>query len=90
METSVEDCQAIIDAAEQSGATLMLAYRLHQEPGTVASVGASLAVHATTTASRRRGREVVRGAHVVVERPPRRPLRGRGRGVGPGRGRRAE
>ncbi|MDV6000075.1 Gfo/Idh/MocA family oxidoreductase [Kocuria rhizophila] len=35
METSVGDCQAIIDAAEQSGATLMLAYRLHQEPGTV-------------------------------------------------------
>ena len=35
METSEEDCQAIIDAAEQSGATLMLAYRLHQEPGTV-------------------------------------------------------
>ena len=35
METSVEDCQAIIDAAEQSGATLMVAYRLHQEPGTV-------------------------------------------------------
>ncbi|WHF21142.1 hypothetical protein QJS66_12840 [Kocuria rhizophila] len=30
-----KDCQAIIDAAEQSGATLMLAHRLHQEPGTV-------------------------------------------------------
>lgn len=35
METSVEDCQAIIDAANTSGATLMVAYRLHQEPGTV-------------------------------------------------------
>lgn len=35
METSVADCQAMIDAAEKSGATLMVAYRLHQEPGTV-------------------------------------------------------
>lgn len=35
METSVEDAQAIVDAAEHSGATLMVAYRLHQEPGTV-------------------------------------------------------
>ena len=35
MATSVEDCQAITDAAKQSGATLMVAYRLHQEPATV-------------------------------------------------------
>lgn len=34
MEDSVEDSQAIIEAAENSGATLMVAYRLHQEPGT--------------------------------------------------------
>jgi len=35
MATSVEDCQAITDAAKQGGATLMVAYRLHQEPATV-------------------------------------------------------
>ncbi|GED00262.1 glucose-fructose oxidoreductase [Kocuria varians] len=35
LETTVEDCQAMIDAAEASGATFMVAYRLHQEPGTV-------------------------------------------------------
>lgn len=35
METSVEDCRAIIDAAAEGGAQLMVAYRLHQEPGNV-------------------------------------------------------
>ena len=39
-EVSVEAAQAIIDAAECGGATLMAAYRLHQEPGTVALVEA--------------------------------------------------
>ncbi|CAM3441096.1 Gfo/Idh/MocA family protein [Dermacoccus barathri] len=37
-EVSVEAAQAIIDAAERGGAKLMVAYRLHQEPGTVALV----------------------------------------------------
>ncbi|MCT1986772.1 Gfo/Idh/MocA family oxidoreductase [Dermacoccus abyssi] len=40
LEVSVEAAQAIIDAAERGGATLMAAYRLHQEPGTVALVEA--------------------------------------------------
>jgi len=35
MATSVEDCQRIIDASERSGAKLMVAYRLHHEPGTL-------------------------------------------------------
>jgi predicted dehydrogenase len=35
MATSEEDCQAIIDASKKSGAKLMIAYRLHCEPGTV-------------------------------------------------------
>ncbi|KAL0483679.1 dihydrodiol dehydrogenase DHDH [Acrasis kona] len=35
MEVSVEDCQAIINASEQSGAKLMIAYRLHFEPATL-------------------------------------------------------
>ena len=35
MEVSVADCQAIIDAAAQGQAQLMVAYRLHQEPGNV-------------------------------------------------------
>lgn len=32
MAPSVEDCQAIIDAAESTGTTLLLAYRLHNHP----------------------------------------------------------
>lgn len=39
-EVSVEAAQAIIDAADRGGATLMVAYRLHQEPATVALVEA--------------------------------------------------
>lgn len=39
-EVSVENAQAIIDAAERGGARLMVAYRLHQEPGTIALVQA--------------------------------------------------
>ncbi|GGC83229.1 glucose-fructose oxidoreductase [Tersicoccus solisilvae] len=35
-EVSGENAQAMIDAADRGGATLMVAYRLHQEPGTVA------------------------------------------------------
>ncbi|OMH37082.1 Gfo/Idh/MocA family protein [Tersicoccus sp. Bi-70] len=35
-EVSGEHAQAVIDAAHRGGATLMVAYRLHQEPGTVA------------------------------------------------------
>lgn len=35
MEVTVEDCQAIIDAQKKSGAKLMIAYRLHHEPGTL-------------------------------------------------------
>jgi predicted dehydrogenase len=35
MATSEEDCLAITDAAKRSGARLMIAYRLHFEPGTV-------------------------------------------------------
>ena len=35
MEVSVEDCQAMIDAQKTSGAKLMIAYRLHHEPGTL-------------------------------------------------------
>ncbi len=35
MATSVEDCERISAAAERSGAKLMLAYRLHHEPGTL-------------------------------------------------------
>jgi predicted dehydrogenase len=35
MEDTSEDCQAIINASKKSGAKLMIAYRLHCEPGTV-------------------------------------------------------
>lgn len=35
-EVSAEHAQAMIDAADRGGATLMVAYRLHQEPATVA------------------------------------------------------
>ncbi|MGX5357411.1 Gfo/Idh/MocA family protein [Kocuria sp. KH4] len=35
METSVADCRAMIEAAERGGARLMVAYRLHHEPGTL-------------------------------------------------------
>lgn len=38
MATSEEDCQAIAAAAQRSGAKLMIAYRLHFEPGTVEMV----------------------------------------------------
>ena len=35
MEVSVQDCRALVDAADRSGARLMIAYRLHHEPGTL-------------------------------------------------------
>lgn len=35
MATNEEDCKAMIAAAQQSGAKLMIAYRLHCEPGTL-------------------------------------------------------
>ena len=35
MAVSVEECERIIDASEKSGAKLMVAYRLHHEPGTL-------------------------------------------------------
>jgi len=35
MATSVEDCEAIIEASKQSGAKLMIGYRLHFEPATL-------------------------------------------------------
>lgn len=35
MATTVADCQAMNDAAKRSGAKLMIAYRLHSEPGTL-------------------------------------------------------
>lgn len=39
MATSEEDCQAMIAAAKRSGAKLMIAYRLHCEPGTLDIIG---------------------------------------------------
>ncbi len=38
MATSEEDCRAIIDAARRGRAKLMLAYRLHFEPGTLEAI----------------------------------------------------
>lgn len=38
MATSVEDCESIIAAAQASGAKLMIAYRLHFEPGTLDAI----------------------------------------------------
>ncbi|WP_165066247.1 Gfo/Idh/MocA family protein [Paludisphaera rhizosphaerae] len=38
MAVSEEDCQAMIAAARESGAKLMIAYRLHFEPATVAAI----------------------------------------------------
>jgi predicted dehydrogenase len=35
MEVTVEDCEAILAAQKKSGAKLMIAYRLHHEPGTL-------------------------------------------------------
>lgn len=35
MATTEADCKAMIEAADKSGAKLMIAYRLHSEPGTV-------------------------------------------------------
>ncbi len=39
MATSVADAEAIIEAARKSGAKLMIAYRLHCEPGTLDAIG---------------------------------------------------
>ena len=38
MATSLEECQRIIDASGRSGAKLMVAYRLHFEPGTIGAI----------------------------------------------------
>lgn len=38
MATSIEDCEAMIEAAERGNAKLMIAYRLHHEPGTLEMV----------------------------------------------------
>ena len=38
MAVSVEECERIIAAAERSGARLMVAYRLHFEPGTLKAI----------------------------------------------------
>jgi len=35
MEVTEEDCEAILAAQKKSGAKLMIAYRLHHEPGTL-------------------------------------------------------
>ena len=40
MAVSVEQCERIIAASERSGAKLMVAYRLHHEPGTLAAIQA--------------------------------------------------
>ena len=38
MEVSSEACQKIIDAQKRSGARLMVAYRLHFQPATIAVI----------------------------------------------------
>lgn len=38
MAVSVEECEQIIAASEKSGAKLMVAYRLHHEPGTLKAI----------------------------------------------------
>lgn len=38
MATSVADCEKMIAAANRSGAKLMVAYRLHHEPGTLSAI----------------------------------------------------
>jgi predicted dehydrogenase len=38
MAVSVEECERMIAASERSGAKLMVAYRLHHEPGTLAAI----------------------------------------------------
>ncbi len=38
MAVSVEECERIIAASEESGAKLMVAYRLHHEPGTLKAI----------------------------------------------------
>ena len=38
MAVSVEECERIIAASKRSGAKLMVAYRLHHEPGTLAAI----------------------------------------------------
>jgi predicted dehydrogenase len=38
MATSVQDCEKIIAASERSGAKLMVAYRLHHEPGMLKAI----------------------------------------------------
>ena len=43
MATSLEDCQAIMSAQAQGGGKLMIAYRLHHEPGTVQMIDMALA-----------------------------------------------
>jgi predicted dehydrogenase len=40
MAVSVAQCERILDAAERSGAKLMIAYRLHHEPGTLEALRA--------------------------------------------------